>query len=215
MSTDQENIEHLKKKHLIHKFKNVYEPAHEQLILRFYHWIEHLVNPHHYHAIVHTEGVKSPDFESLSESQKVNRSTYALWKIHKLNPEFFNVMEKEVLEPRQPRILRQTLWHGSSIGMGCYLGWNIYNRSLTPKVLGYLGAAWVARHVFMFGLEWATEQYRMIPRKRLAREYMELIGAENLHKIVDPNYSISAIKHMANPKLPVAHHGHGHKAHHH
>ena len=57
----------------------------------------------------------------------------------------------------------------------------------------------------MGGVEKMFDAARMGPRRSLAKEYMESVGAEEMHKIVSPNYSIKKIKHMVNPKIQMHH----------
>ena len=167
------------------------------------HAIQHFVFLHHHSPISNSKDVKSPQFSSLSESEKVDRAVYALYKIKNLNPDFLNAQETELFSPKQPKILRHTLWHGSSFAMAGITGWHLYQSKLGLKTLGLVGAVYVTRHVVMGGVEKMFDVARMGPRKSLAKEYMELVGAEELHNIVSPNYSIKKIKHMVNPKIQI------------
>lgn len=201
MATDEENIQHLKNKFLIDKFSPNYTHSNHSVYQDFMHAVHHKLDHHHHHAIIDTSNVVSPKTESLSESQKVDRATYALWKLYRMNPDFFNDYEAETLYPRQPRAVRSLIYHGTNFATGAYIWYSVWFNKFSVKTIGVLAAARAGQMAFTWSTNRFYETAKMSSRRGLAREYMGLMGEDELCSIANPDYSVAKIKDMMNPKI--------------
>lgn len=191
------DIEHVKNAILIEKYSSLYDShLHDPWIVK----LLHKVAPHHHHQAIIKTDVASPDFESLSESQVVDRSLYALWKIHKVNPHFFAPSEQDVLDPREYRIARLTLRYGALFGIASYVSFNLVKGRLNFKRLAAAGAGILAVKGFNHATEIFYENAKMPSRRSLAREYMKLYSPRQLFEISKPSYPIEKLEHMHNRK---------------
>lgn len=209
-SQQEKDIEHLKNKHLIHKLSKYYE---HQPHSNFETIVNSVVPHHHSHeAIIDTSKFQAPIFYSLSESEKRNRAAYALYKIRQLNPQFFSPEERETLDVRQPRFLRNFIYHGTLWVIAMNWGFHFSRRSFGVKQLGVAGALLAGRYAVLGASEWFYETVKMNGRRSLADKYCELYEAEELCAIVDPSYDVEKIKHMKNKMYygdSAEDHGHG------
>ena len=196
-SYTKDDVEHVKNAILIDKYSSLYDShLHAPWFTKIWHSI---VPHHHHHAIINTD-VATPEFESLSENEQVDRSLYALWKINKVNPHFFAPSEQDILDPREYRIARLVFRYSALIGVSSYLCFNFMRGRLNLKrtVIG-LGAFAAIK-----GVNLATEVFyenaKMPSRRKLARQYMQLYSPKQLFEISKPNYPFEKLEHMHNKK---------------
>jgi hypothetical protein len=193
----EQDVEHVKNAILIDKYSTLYDAhVHAPWFLKLW----HKYGPHHHHhAIINTD-VAGPNFDSLSESEQVDRSLYALWKIHKVNPHFFAPSEQDIIEPREYRILRLTLRYTALTGLVGYLGFSYFRGRLNFKRLLIGATAFTAIKGANLATEIFYENAKMPSRRKLAKEYMQIYSPKLLFDVSRPNYPLEKLEHMHNLK---------------
>ena len=192
----QADIEHLKNAVLIEKYSHVYNEHQTDL---FYKKIWHMIVPHHHHeAIIPTDNIKSPEFAELSESQKVDRSVYALWKISQVNHHFFPPSEQRILANEPMGILRFFYLYSVTGGLLAWMGHSFLNNRLTLVRAGVAVTVYAAMRASLFGIEVSYDKLKSFSRRRLARKYIDVYGANKLFDISKPSYPVEKLEHMHN-----------------
>lgn len=193
----QEDVEHVKNAILIDKYSSLYDAhLHSPWIAKVWHTIA----PHHHHHAIIDTNVASPAYESLSESEMVDRSLYALWKINKVNPHFFAPSEQDIIEPREYRIARLTFRYSALAGLSAYLGFNFYRGRLNAKRLVIGAGAFALVKGVNLASEVFYENVKMPSRRKLAKEYMKIYSPNLLYEISRPSYPLEKLEHMHNQK---------------
>lgn len=154
-------------------------------------------HPHH-EAIIDATTTQGPSFDSLSESQRVERALYALWKIRQVNHHFFPPSEADLIDNRELRIARLTFRQLTLAGVAGYWGFSVSTNRFRLKTLAVgLGVLAVGRAALL-GTEVFYDAAKKPFRKSLARKYMEVYGAKELYEISRPTYPIAHLEHLHN-----------------
>ena len=212
---DQENLEHLKNKHLWHKLHKYFHFPHPGNLRNFLH---HLAPNHdHFEAIVDTSKFEAPPFNSLTLNQKRERALYGIYKLNQLNPDFFSPEEQRIIEPSAPGIVRNLIFHAPNWAIAANIAYSILYRPHWTKTAKFVVGALLVKHGGLQVADQAIETFGMYRRYKLLDKYEETLGLEQLCNIVDPNYSVGDIKHLRNQydwgeRLGDGH-GHGHGGH--
>lgn len=196
-SYSKSDVEHVKRSILIDKYSSLYDyHAHDPFFKTLLH---RLMGHKHHSALINTD-ISSPEFESMSDSEQVDRSLYALWKISKVNPHFFAPSEQDIIEPREYRVARKTFMMGSYALIASYLTLHLFTARLTPKrALVAFGAYWTVKGI-NFGTEVFYENVKMPSRRNLAKQYMQIYSPKELYEISKPGYCLEKLSHMHNKK---------------
>ena len=182
---------------LIEKYQSLYD--HHNIHHNVFHKMMHFLLPHaHHEAIIDTSKIESPALESLSESQKVDRSLYALWKIRQVNHHFFPPSEQDILDNREYRIVRRSVKNLTSFGIVGYMIFNVHNGRLNLKRSVYAASAYLLMRGILFGTEIFYDKAKMPSRRKLARKYIDAYGYDYLYKLSLPTYPLHEIAHAHN-----------------
>jgi len=190
-------VRHVRNAILIEKYQSMYDVHNYQSKVLVQ--LLHKILPHHHHeAIVDTSFAKSPSFESLTETQRLDRSLYALWKIRQVNHHFFPPSEQAVLDNREMRIGRFTFKYAVLGGASCYTIFNLYLGRMNLKRTAYIIAAIGVMRASLFGIEVFYDKVKMPSRRTLARKYMDAYGSQQLYDISLPTYPTEQLAHLHN-----------------
>jgi hypothetical protein len=194
-------LEHKVKHEMIERLHPFYDSHRQSLVERAVSLVFYPFQTK-YEAEIDTSNFQSKPFESLSESQKVSRTVFGLKKIKEFNHHFFNDSEQRVLNPLPPSIIPKGMKFGFA--------------ALDAAILTYMWRSWnfnprlVALMAFSVGCQYVTirmpnifaEVIQGSRRRGLAKEYIELYGAEFFHDIVNPSFDVEKLRHLHN-KLHV------------
>lgn len=196
-SYSKSDVEHVKRSILIDKYSSMYDyHPHDP----YFKTLLHKLMGHKHHSAIISTDISSPEYESMSESERVDRSLYALWKISKVNHHFFSPSEQDVIEPREYRIARKTFILGVSAAISSYLTLQFFTGRLTAKKGIYSLGAYAAVKAVCFGTEVFYENVKMPSRRTLAKQYMDIYGPKELFEISKPSYCLDKLSHMHNKK---------------
>lgn len=190
------DLEHMKKAILIEKYSPLYDGHFGMPSLKA--WIHSITGHHHHQAIIDVSQVKSPTADTLSKEDKIERTTYALWKIRQVNHHFFAPSEADTIDNRPLRIARYTLLYSGMVGITGYLGFNLLKNRLSIVKCGRALGAYFLLKGTMYGMEVFYDKVKMIGRKQLAKKYMLAYGDDAFVAMCSPSYPINELAHLHN-----------------
>ena len=198
MSISQADKEHLVKEEIFNTFKQFNESGERAPLERFYNWIYsslHPVAP----AIIDTSNYKEQHPDSYSESEFLDRSTFALRKINDFNPHFFTMLEQRTINPVKLGVighLAKAGFAGIDAGILLYMwkSWS-FNPKSAAFFLGFVATQQIVLRGMAIGKERIYQQYK---RRQLAKKYIDAYGKEFMNSVVSPTYDVNKLAHMHN-----------------